>query len=221
MTQQPIIIRHLNQQPYQPVWQAMQAFTQHRTEDTPDEIWLTEHPPTYTLGQAGKAEYVLDPKHIPVIKTDRGGQVTYHGPGQQIFYVLLNLKRHQLGVRGLVNLLEEAVIDLLATYHVPAQRIAQAPGVYVAQKKIAALGLRIRRHCSYHGLSVNINMDLTPFQGIHPCGHAGLEVTQTCDLGITESQQTLAQKLCKLLANLLNSKIVFVNHTPTDLCTKL
>ena len=162
----------------------MQRFTDTRDEHTGDELWLLEHPPVYTLGRNGKDEHLLDPGDIPVIRTDRGGQVTYHGPGQLIAYCLLDIRRRRLGVQSLVRILEQAVIDLLAAYNVSGTRRDRAPGVYVDGRKIAALGLRVRRGCSFHGLALNVDMDLSPFARINPCGYEGLEVTQLRDLGI-------------------------------------
>lgn len=178
MYQDKILVRHLGLQPYEPVSQAMHDFTDARDDNTPDEIWLVEHLPVFTQGQAGKAEHVLVPGDIPVIQSDRGGQVTYHGPGQQVMYVLLNLKRRKLGVRELVTLLEQTVVDTLAEYAIDAHPRADAPGVYVGEMKICSLGLRIRKGCSFHGLALNINMDLSPFLRINPCGYAGMEMTQ-------------------------------------------
>ncbi|RAU35578.1 lipoyl(octanoyl) transferase LipB [Enterobacter sp. RIT418] len=178
MYQDKILVRHLGLQPYEPVSQAMHDFTDSRDDATPDEIWLVEHLPVFTQGQAGKAEHLLMTGDIPVIQSDRGGQVTYHGPGQQVVYVLLNLKRRKLGVRELVTLLENTVVNTLAEYGIDAHPRADAPGVYVGEKKICSLGLRIRKGCSFHGLALNINMDLTPFQRINPCGYAGMEMTQ-------------------------------------------
>lgn len=178
MYQDKILVRHLGLQPYEPVSQAMHDFTDSRDDKTPDEIWLVEHHPVFTQGQAGKAEHVLVPGDIPVIQSDRGGQVTYHGPGQQVMYVLLNLKRRKLGVRELVTLLEQTVVDTLADYGIDAHPRADAPGVYVGEMKICSLGLRIRKGCSFHGLALNINMDLSPFLRINPCGYAGMEMTQ-------------------------------------------
>lgn len=178
MYQDKILVRHLGLQPYEPVSQAMHDFTDSRDDNTPDEIWLVEHHPVFTQGQAGKAEHVLVPGDIPVIQSDRGGQVTYHGPGQQVMYVLLNLKRRKLGVRELVTLLEQTVVDTLADYGIDAHPRADAPGVYVGEMKICSLGLRIRKGCSFHGLALNINMDLSPFLRINPCGYAGMEMTQ-------------------------------------------
>ena len=178
MYQDKILVRHLGLQPYEPVSQAMHDFTDRRDDTTPDEIWLVEHLPVFTQGQAGKAEHLLMTGDIPVIQSDRGGQVTYHGPGQQVMYVLLNLKRRKLGVRELVTLLEQTVVNTLAEYDIDAHPRADAPGVYVGEMKICSLGLRIRKGCSFHGLALNINMDLAPFQRINPCGYAGMEMTQ-------------------------------------------
>lgn len=178
MDHNTLLIRQLGRQPYAPVSLAMHEFTDHRDDATPDEIWLVEHPPVFTQGQAGKAEHVLTPGDIPVIQSDRGGQVTYHGPGQQVMYVLLNLKRRKLGVRELVTVLEQTVINTLATFDIEARARADAPGVYVGEKKICSLGLRIRKGCSFHGLALNITMDLSPFLRINPCGYAGMEMTQ-------------------------------------------
>ncbi len=163
---------------YVPTWQAMQRFTAGRTPATPDEIWLCEHPAVFTLGQAGKAEHLLSDIGVPLVKIDRGGQITYHGPGQLVAYLLLDLRRRQLKVRELVTCIEQALIDLLAEYGVNAERLGGAPGVYVGGAKIAALGLRIRNSCSYHGLSLNVDMDLAPYAAINPCGYAGMPVTQ-------------------------------------------
>ena len=184
MYQDKILVRHLGLQPYEPVSQAMHDFTDSRDDSTPDEIWLVEHLPVFTQGQAGKAEHLLMTGDIPVIQSDRGGQVTYHVPGQQVMYVLLNLKRRKLGVRELVTLLEQTVVNTLAEYGIDAHPRADAPGVYVGEMKICSLGLRIRKGCSFHGLALNINMDLAPFQRINPCGYAGMAVTQTRDLGV-------------------------------------
>ena len=177
-----IIIRELGLQPYQQVWQQMQAFTDQRTETSEDELWLLQHPPVYTLGKNAKVEHILDPGAIPVIQSDRGGQVTYHGPGQIIVYTLLDLNRMRIGVRGLVTRIESSIIELLKDDGVTANARAQAPGVYVDGKKIAALGLRVRRGRSFHGLALNVDMDLEPFSRINPCGYQDLEVTQLSDL---------------------------------------
>ena len=198
---------------YAPTWQAMQDFTATRGPDTPDELWLLEHPPVYTLGLAGRPEHLLRQSDIPLVKIDRGGQITYHGPGQIVVYLLLDLKRRGIGVKELVRRMEQAVIDLLAEYGVTAERRDKAPGVYVPQgdsdplrakarvesyvgyAKIAALGLRIKNGCCYHGLSLNVDMDLAPFRNINPCGYEGLAVTQCRAVGITDSLDALGEKL--------------------------
>lgn len=173
-----LYLRRLGRAVYEPVWRAMQDFSNQRDETTADELWLVEHPPVFTQGQAGKAEHVLDPGDIPVIQVDRGGQVTYHGPGQIVAYPLLDIRRMGLGVRDLVNRIEASIIQVLAHYGVEGQRIKGAPGIYVAGEKIASLGLRVRRGCTFHGLAFNVDMDLEPFQRINPCGFQGLRVTQ-------------------------------------------
>jgi lipoyl(octanoyl) transferase len=177
-----LIIKHLSLQPYEQVWQAMQNFTDHRSADTPDELWNVEHPPVFTLGLAGKTEHILNPHHIPIVKTDRGGQVTYHGPGQIVIYLLIDLKRREQGIRNLVCDIEKSIIKFLAEYNIEAQRKNDAPGVYVQDKKIASIGLRVRRGCTYHGLSFNFDMDLTPFSYINPCGYPDLKMTQFSEL---------------------------------------
>ena len=179
----PLVVKQLGRQPYEPVWRAMQAFTDARGPDTPDELWMVEHDPVFTLGQAGRWEHVLVPGEIPVIPVDRGGQVTYHGPGQIVAYPLLDLRRLGIGVREYVNRIEQAVIDTLGHWNIVAVRREGAPGVYVADAKIAALGIRVRRGCTFHGLAFNVHMDLEPFDRINPCGHEGLRVTQVLDLG--------------------------------------
>jgi lipoyl(octanoyl) transferase len=173
----------LGRQPYEPVWRAMQRFTDGRTGDTVDELWLVEHDPVFTLGQAGKPEHVLAAGDIPVLHVDRGGQVTYHGPGQIVLYPLLDLRRLKLGVRDYVCRIEQAIIDTLDEWNIGAVRRDGAPGVYVADAKVAALGIRVRRGCSFHGLAFNIGMDLEPFHRINPCGYQGLQVTSLRDLG--------------------------------------
>ena len=180
-----VVVRHLGCVAYEPTWHAMQHFTQNRDADTADEIWLLEHPRVFTQGQAGKAEHVLAAGDIPVVQVDRGGQVTYHGPGQLVAYVLVDVRRAGQGVRDLVTSIENSLIDRLAQYDIAAQAKPDAPGVYVGDKKIASLGLRIRRGCSFHGLALNVDMDLQPFQRINPCGYAGLQMTQLRD----ETQQ--------------------------------
>jgi len=179
----PVLVRRLGRQPYEPVWRAMQAFTDSRGPETPDELWVLEHDPVFTLGQAGKWEHVLLPGEIPVVPVDRGGQVTYHGPGQIVAYPLFDLRRLKIGVRELVTRIEQAIIDTLDTWNIVAARRDGAPGVYVGDAKVAALGLRVRRGCSFHGLAFNVAMDLEPFHRINPCGYQGLAVTQVLDLG--------------------------------------
>lgn len=179
----PVLVRDLDRQAYEPVWRAMQRFTDARDAQTLDEIWLVEHDPVFTLGQAGKPEHVLMPGDIPVIHVDRGGQVTYHGPGQIVAYPLLDLKRLKIGVRDYVCKIEQSIIDTLADWNIEAARRNGAPGVYVGNAKIAALGIRVRRGCSFHGLAFNIAMDLEPFRRINPCGYAGLQVVSLADLG--------------------------------------
>jgi lipoyl(octanoyl) transferase len=176
-----IIVRHLGLRDYEPVWHEMQQFTEQRDENTADEIWLLEHPPVFTLGLNGKREHILDAGDIPVIQCDRGGQVTYHGPGQLIVYLLLDLKRRNLGVKQLVNKIEQAIIDLLADSGIEGNRRKKAPGIYINESKIAALGLRVRRSCCYHGLSLNVDMSMEPFTRINPCGFANLKTTQMLD----------------------------------------
>ena len=201
-----LIVRHLGLVPYQQTWEAMKAFTATRTTETTDEIWLLEHPPVYTYGVAGRAEH-LPPANcgIPVLKVDRGGQVTFHGPGQLIVYALIDLRRRNLGVRELVRLLEQAVLDLLEESGIRAERRTGAPGVYVDNAKIAALGLRIRGGCSYHGLSLNVDVDLAPFEAIDPCGYPGLRVTRARDLGLEDSMDDLGERLIGKITQLLGA----------------
>lgn len=199
MVNLPLIIKHLGRVDYEPTWHAMQAFTAARGPDTPDEIWLLEHPPVFTLGLAGKREHILRTTGIPIIPIDRGGQVTYHGPGQVVAYLLLDLKRRGYGVRELVARMEQTVIDLLAGYAITAERRERAPGVYAGGKKIAALGLRIKHGMSYHGLALNVDMDLTPFTHINPCGYAGLEATQLKDLGVAADWEAVSRALGAML----------------------
>jgi lipoyl(octanoyl) transferase len=184
MSDTTLIIRSLGLVDYEPTWTAMRDFTATRRSDTVDEIWLLQHPPVFTLGQAGRREHLLGDIGIPVVAIDRGGQVTYHGPGQVVAYVLLDLRRRGYGVKELVHRLEDSMIDVLARFDVGAERRAGAPGVYVDGAKIGALGLRVRNGCSYHGLSLNVDVDLAPFAAINPCGYPGLAVTRTRDLGI-------------------------------------
>jgi lipoyl(octanoyl) transferase len=197
-----LVVRRLGLSDYEKTWRAMQSFTAARSAGTPDELWLVEHPPVYTLGLNGKTQHLPRTENgIPVIKVDRGGQITYHGPGQIVVYTLLDLRRRDLGVRALVRKLENAVIELLADYGIEANGRDEAPGVYVAGAKVAALGLRVRNGCCFHGLSLNVDMDLSPFQAIDPCGYPGLLVTQLRDLGIDEQAETVADKLLTKLAN--------------------
>lgn len=201
-------VRRLNQQPYNEVWQAMREFTDARTEETPDELWIVEHPPVFTLGQAGKPEHILNPHHIPVVNTDRGGQVTYHGPGQIVIYLLLDLRRRAQGIRNLVRDIEQAMIDFLALYNISAEAQEGAPGVYVNGKKIASIGLRVRKGYTYHGLSFNLDMDLTPFSYINPCGYAGLAITQLIDYVPHYERLQVEEQLVVCLLQRINSASV-------------
>jgi lipoyl(octanoyl) transferase len=201
----PLATRFLGLQDYQAIWQSMQHFTESRTEETPDEIWIVEHYPVYTLGLNGKSEHLLNPGSIPVVHCDRGGQVTYHGPGQLVVYPLLDMKRSKLGVRQLVTLLEQAMITTLALYRIAAYSRADAPGVYVDGKKIGSIGIRIKKNCSYHGLSLNNQVDLSPFKGINPCGYSNLEVTRLADLGVNLSNEELALPLIEAITQALHS----------------
>ena len=196
-------VRQLGRQPYEPVWRAMQAYTDARGETTGDELWLVEHDPVFTLGQAGRWEHVLGPGEIPVIPVDRGGQVTYHGPGQIVAYPLVDLRRIKLGVRELVERIEQALIDTLAHWDVHGERRSGAPGVYVGAAKIAALGLRVRRGCCFHGLAFNIAMDLEPFARINPCGYQGLAVTQLLDWAPTAEFAAVQAELVTQLSRQL------------------
>ncbi len=199
----PLIVKRLGITDYETTWRAMQQFTATRTADTADELWLTEHTPVYTLGLNRKNVSLPQRDDIPLVLTDRGGKITYHGPGQIVVYVLLDLTRHALNIRSLVNKLEDSIIALLAQHQITAVAKADAPGVYVNGAKIASLGLRIKNNCCYHGLSLNVNMDLSPFSAIDPCGYRGLEVTQTQDLVMTSDFNTLGEMLINhLTANL-------------------
>jgi lipoyl(octanoyl) transferase len=202
-------VRIMGLRPYAETWRAMREYTDQRNADSPDQLWLLEHPPVFTLGQAGKPEHLLAPGEIPVIKTDRGGQVTYHGPGQLVAYLLLDLRRAGLGVRGLVTLLEQAVIDLLRAEGIEASAREDAPGVYVVGAKIASVGLRVRHGCSFHGLSMNVAMDLTPFERINPCGYPGLEVTQLSELVEEADLPRVGQELSQHLARGLGYTLEF------------
>lgn len=207
-----IAVRKLGLADYEPAWRAMRDFTARRDAATPDELWVLQHPPVYTLGIAGKAEHLPRADNgIPVVRSDRGGQITYHGPGQLVIYLLLDMRRRGLGVRPLVRMMEQAVIETLAACGVAARGRDEAPGVYVGKAKIAALGLRIRNGCCYHGLALNVDMDLSPFDAINPCGYPGLAVTQTRDLGIAEPLDALGGKLVEHLLLRLNA-----NGTPDE-----
>ncbi len=202
-----LLVRRLGLSDYEPTWRAMQRFTDERDPATPDELWQVEHPPVFTLGMNGKKEHLLAPGDIAVIPIDRGGQVTYHGPGQAVIYLMLDLKRRKLGVRHVVERMERAIIHLLADYNIDAYGRRDAPGVYVkeagGEKKIAALGLRVRRGCSYHGLALNIDMDLEPYQRINPCGYAGMAITQMRALTDSPDLAQIQDQLCHQLAQQL------------------
>ena len=203
MNKQKIIVKSLGKRDYEPIWREMQRFTDQRDENTLDELWLVEHPPVFTQGLAGKAEHVLAAGDIPIIQVDRGGQVTYHGPGQIVAYPMLDLRRHGIGVKSLVGGIEQSIIDTIALYGIEAARKDDAPGVYVSGAKIASLGLKIRKGCSFHGLAFNIDMDLEPFMRINPCGFSGLKVIQLTDLAngvdINTVEQQLIASFCKQL----------------------
>ncbi|WP_334018261.1 lipoyl(octanoyl) transferase LipB [Alteromonas sp. S015] len=199
-----VVVRQLGRQPYEPIFEAMKRFTDERDQNTQDEIWLVEHDAVFTQGQAGKAEHILMPGDIPVVQVDRGGQVTYHGPGQQVIYLMLNIKRRKLGVRHLVTAMEEAVVGLLEKYGVIAYPKPDAPGVYVDERKVCSLGLRIRNGCSFHGLALNVNMDLSPFQRINPCGYAGMEMIDTARLNGPTTLETAGNELTHLLLESLS-----------------
>ena len=211
--QHSVLVRSLGLDEYQPTWDAMKQFTAARSAATPDEIWLLQHPPVYTQGLAGKPEHLLHSTNIPVVKIDRGGQITYHGPGQIVAYLLLDLRRWKINVRDLVRVMERAVTDLLAEFGVAAQGREDAPGVYVGDAKIASLGLKIKNGCCYHGLALNVAMDLTPFANINPCGYAGLRITQTCELGITVSINELQAQLAQNLIHGLQQHLLIKTHT--------
>jgi lipoyl(octanoyl) transferase len=198
-----VIVRWLGRVEYEPTWQAMQRFTDTRDATTEDELWLLEHPPVFTLGMAADRSHLLAPGDIPVIQTDRGGQVTYHGPGQLVAYPLIDIRRLKLGVRDLIVRLEQAVIDLVAAYGVVAVGRRDAPGVYVQGRKLASVGMRIRRGASYHGLALNVNMDLTPFARINPCGMANMEVTQLAGLGVPGDVEQIGRLLAQRLEQAL------------------
>jgi lipoyl(octanoyl) transferase len=217
-----LFVRQLGVQPYEPVWKAMSDFTDNRDESTVDELWLVQHEPVYTQGQAGKPEHLLNPDDIPVVQSDRGGQVTYHGPGQLVAYPLINLRRRKLGVRDMVSLLENTAIELLSSCKISSYAKADAPGVYVQangqEVKVASLGLRVRKGCSFHGLSINVDMDLSPFNNINPCGYAGLPMAQIKDLqsGSSIDYDSIEETVTQLIANKLNvSNIEYKNTLPT------
>ncbi|HBH63510.1 lipoyl(octanoyl) transferase LipB [Erwinia persicina] len=214
MSQNTLIVRQLGIQPWAPISLAMHQFTDQRNDETPDEIWLVEHLPVFTQGQAGKSEHLLMPGDIPVMQSDRGGQVTYHGPGQQVMYVMVNLKRRKVGVRQLVTALEQTVVATLAHFSVSASARPDAPGVYVAGKKICSLGLRIRHGCSFHGLALNVDMDLTPFLRINPCGYAGMEMTQLSALTAGVNPDDLRSRLIENFARQLAIPDVSWSESP-------
>ncbi|MGF1752404.1 lipoyl(octanoyl) transferase LipB [Vibrio makurazakiensis] len=201
--QNQLIVKKLGRQDYEPVWKAMHEFTDTRTDDDADQVWLVEHNPVFTQGQAGKAEHVLNAGDIPIVQSDRGGQVTYHGPGQLVAYFLINIRRKKFGVRDLVTHIENLVINTLKAYNIESAARPDAPGVYVDGKKICSLGLRIRRGCSFHGLALNVNMDLSPFLRINPCGYQGMEMVQVSQLGGPESLELVEQQLIQELVTLL------------------
>lgn len=199
-----MISRQLGIQPYQDIWERMKEFTLARNEDTPDELWLLEHFPVYTQGQAGKPEHVLNPNAIPIVQSDRGGQVTYHGPGQLVAYVLMDIQRRKLGVRTLVSQLEAVIINMLKQYKIEAQIHCGAPGVYVGEKKIASLGLRVKNGCTYHGIALNVDMDLTPFSGINPCGFAKMQMTQISDYQKSVTLEEVSQHFTTIFLSQFN-----------------
>jgi len=210
----------LGRQPYAPVWHAMQHFTDTRTDSTDDELWVVEHEPVFTLGQAGKPEHVLAAGDIPVLHVDRGGQVTYHGPGQIVVYPLLDLRRLGIGVRDYVCRIEQAIIDTLDEWNIGAERMDGAPGVYVGGAKIAALGIRVRRGCSFHGLALNAALDLEPFHRINPCGYAGMQVTSVLDLGGPSGIEAIKPVLLSHLAQQFGLELQATPELP-DLTTRL
>ncbi|WHR52843.1 lipoyl(octanoyl) transferase LipB [Vibrio furnissii] len=210
-----LVVRRFGRQDYHPVWQAMHDFTDQRDDTTRDEVWLVEHNPVFTQGQAGKAEHLLNTGDIPVVQSDRGGQVTYHGPGQIVAYFLINLRRKKLGVRELVTDIENLVINTLNAYNIDAAARPDAPGVYVEGKKICSLGLRIRKGCSFHGLALNVNMDLSPFLRINPCGYQGMEMVQVSDLGGPARIEDVEQQLIKELVSLFGyEEVEFSTEAP-------
>ncbi|MGI9949808.1 lipoyl(octanoyl) transferase LipB [Vibrio hyugaensis] len=215
--QHQLVVRRLGRQDYEPVWKAMHEFTDQRTDDTPDEVWLVEHNPVFTQGQAGKAEHLINTGNIPVVQSDRGGQVTYHGPGQLVAYFLINLRRKKLGVRDLVTHIENLVINTLKAYNIESAARPDAPGVYVDSKKICSLGLRIRKGCSFHGLALNVNMDLGPFLRINPCGYEGMEMVQVSQVGGPEYIEVVEKQLIQELVTLLDyEQVEFSTEAPSQ-----
>ncbi|HCE3704447.1 TPA: lipoyl(octanoyl) transferase LipB [Vibrio parahaemolyticus] len=215
--QHQLVVKRLGRQDYEPVWKAMHEFTDQRTEETPDEVWLVEHNPVFTQGQAGKAEHLINTGDIPVVQSDRGGQVTYHGPGQLVAYFLINLRRKKLGVRDLVTTIENLVINTLKAYNIDSAARPDAPGVYVDGKKICSLGLRIRKGCSFHGLALNVNMDLTPFLRINPCGYAGMEMVQVSQFNGPSDVETVEKQLIEELVTLLDyERVEFSTAAPSQ-----
>ncbi|HHF3034698.1 TPA: lipoyl(octanoyl) transferase LipB [Vibrio diabolicus] len=215
--QHQLVVKRLGRQDYEPVWKAMHEFTDQRTEETPDEVWLVEHNPVFTQGQAGKAEHLINTGDIPVVQSDRGGQVTYHGPGQLVAYFLINLRRKKLGVRDLVTTIENLVINTLKAYNIDSAAQPDAPGVYVDGKKICSLGLRIRKGCSFHGLALNVNMDLTPFLRINPCGYEGMEMVQASQFGGPDNVEAVEKQLIEELVTLLDyEQVEFSTEAPSQ-----
>ncbi|MFB5143664.1 lipoyl(octanoyl) transferase LipB [Vibrio diabolicus] len=215
--QHQLVVKRLGRQDYEPVWKAMHEFTDQRTEETPDEVWLVEHNPVFTQGQAGKAEHLINTGDIPVVQSDRGGQVTYHGPGQLVVYFLINLRRKKLGVRDLVTTIENLVINTLKAYNIDSAARPDAPGVYVDGKKICSLGLRIRKGCSFHGLALNVNMDLTPFLRINPCGYEGMEMVQVSQFGGPDNVEAVEKQLIEELVTLLDyEQVEFSTEAPSQ-----
>ncbi|MCG7514300.1 lipoyl(octanoyl) transferase LipB [Vibrio sp. MMH1-50] len=215
--QHQLVVKRLGRQDYEPVWKAMHEFTDQRTDDTPDEVWLVEHNPVFTQGQAGKAEHLINTGDIPVVQSDRGGQVTYHGPGQLVAYFLINLRRKKLGVRDLVTHIENLVINTLKAYNIDSAARPDAPGVYVGGKKICSLGLRIRKGCSFHGLALNVNMDLGPFLRINPCGYEGMEMVQVSQVGGPEEIEAVEKQLIQELVTLLDyEQVDFSTEAPSQ-----
>ena len=205
-----LLVKHLGRVEYEPTWRAMQQFTESREQGSTSEAWVVEHPPVFTQGQAGKPEHLLAVSEIPVVQSDRGGQVTYHGPGQVVIYLLLNLRDTGMGIRGLVTAIEDSIIAMLAEHNIDADSRRDAPGVYVDEAKIAALGLRVKRGFTYHGLSFNLDMDLSPFQQINPCGYQGLAVTQGAELGLSLSFDQAAKTILEQLCSRINHQVKVV-----------